>query len=161
MASEMEVTVGHAAVLHICDLIALSVGAEPDAAELMQERGLRAARYDAICKLILANLGNPRLSVTDIARVQRVTPRYVQLLFERTGTTFSAFLLARRLALVHRCLSNPLFCHRSIGSLALDAGFGDLSYFNRVFRRAYGETPSDVRYRALRADPQGRSRPIR
>jgi hypothetical protein len=28
-------------------------------------------------------------------------------------------------------------------------GFGDLSYFNRVFRRAYGETPSDVRQRAL------------
>jgi len=27
----------------------------------------------------------------------------------------------------------------------LDAGFGDLSYFNRSFRRRYGDTPSGVR----------------
>jgi AraC-like DNA-binding protein len=29
--------------------------------------------------------------------------------------------------------------------VAFDAGFGDLSYFNRVFRRCYGSTPSEVR----------------
>ena len=29
--------------------------------------------------------------------------------------------------------------------IAYDVGFGDLSYFNRVFRRRYGATPSDIR----------------
>ena len=33
----------------------------------------------------------------------------------------------------------------TIGSLASELGFGDLSYFNRSFRRVYGMTPSDVR----------------
>jgi AraC-like DNA-binding protein len=27
----------------------------------------------------------------------------------------------------------------------MEAGFGDLSYFNRAFRRRYGASPSDVR----------------
>jgi AraC-like DNA-binding protein len=27
----------------------------------------------------------------------------------------------------------------------MDAGFGDLSYFNRAFRRRYRAAPSDVR----------------
>jgi AraC-like DNA-binding protein len=32
-----------------------------------------------------------------------------------------------------------------ISVIACDAGFGDLSYFNRTFRRAYGVSPSDIR----------------
>jgi AraC-like DNA-binding protein len=35
-----------------------------------------------------------------------------------------------------------------VSSIALDAGFGDISYFNRAFRRRYGATPSDVRAQA-------------
>src|SRR5262249_40079153 len=31
------------------------------------------------------------------------------------------------------------------GALVLEAGFGDLSYFNRAFRRRFGASPSDVR----------------
>lgn len=31
------------------------------------------------------------------------------------------------------------------GSIAFDAGFGDLSTFNCAFRRHFGATPSDVR----------------
>jgi AraC-like DNA-binding protein len=32
-----------------------------------------------------------------------------------------------------------------ISDIAFACGFGDLSYFNRVFRRQYGATPSRVR----------------
>jgi hypothetical protein len=35
-------------------------------------------------------------------------------------------------------------------SIAFEAGFGDLSYFNRSFRRRYAACPSDVRKVALR-----------
>src|SRR5574337_611812 len=78
-----------------------------------------------------------------------VTPRHVQMLFERDGTTFSRFLLDQRLARAHRMLNNPLLADRSISTIAYEAGFGDLSHFNRAFRRRYGETPSDVRARAV------------
>jgi len=38
-------------------------------------------------------------------------------------------------------LSDPRLADRTIGSIAFDAGFGDLSYFNQTFRRRYGAMP--------------------
>lgn len=138
----------HAMVLHIGDLIALALGATRDARELAARRGLSAARLDAIKKQIFEHLDEPAFSVNDVALRQGVTPRYVQMLFEREGTTFSSFLLQSRLALAHRRLSDPIGAARQVSAIALDCGFGDLSYFNQCFRRTYGETPSDVRQRA-------------
>ena len=73
------------------------------------------------------------------------------MLFEGEDTTFSEFVLGERLAWTMRTLCDPASSSRSISTIALDAGFGDLSYFNRVFRRTYGETPSDARNRTIRA----------
>jgi AraC-like DNA-binding protein len=69
----------------------------------------------------------------------------VQLLFEREGLTFSQFLLDQRLARAHRMLLDPRFAGRTVSAIAYASGFGDLSHFNRAFRRRYGETASDVR----------------
>ena len=74
-----------------------------------------------------------------------VTPRHVQILFESDGTTFSRFLLDQRLARAHHMLANPLLAERTISAIAYDAGFGDLSHFNRSFRRRFGKTPSEAR----------------
>lgn len=141
----------HAVVTHIYDLVALAFGPARDVAEIALGRGVQAARLNAIKKHILSNLRDHRLSVQQVAAVQGVTTRYVQMLFEREGTTFSEFVLRERLAWTMRALSNPAASSRSISTIALDAGFGDLSYFNRVFRRSFGETPSDVRDRTIRA----------
>jgi AraC-like DNA-binding protein len=74
-----------------------------------------------------------------------VTPRYVQRLFEAAGTTFSEFLIGQRLARAYRLLRDPGYSRAAISTIAYDVGFGDLSYFNRRFRRLYGFTPRDVR----------------
>ncbi|WP_421929474.1 helix-turn-helix domain-containing protein [Neoaquamicrobium sediminum] len=66
-------------------------------------------------------------------------------LFETEGTSFGDFVATRRLALAHRMLSDPCNATSSIASIALATGFGDLSWFNVRFRRAYGMTPKDVR----------------
>jgi len=42
-------------------------------------------------------------------------------------------------------LADPRYADRTICDIALAAGFGDLSTFNREFRRRFGMTPSDVR----------------
>lgn len=135
----------HLFVMRVYDLMALTFGATSDAAELAQNRGLRAARLSSIKSEIDARLGEGTLTVNGVAAAHGVTPRYVQLLFEREGTTFSEYLLAQRLIRTHRMLASPRFACRTIGTIAFEVGFNDLSYFNRSFRRRFGATPSDVR----------------
>ena len=137
-----------AAVAHIADLVALAVGTTRDAGALAAGRGLRAARLEAVKQWTLDRLHWPGLSIGDAAAAQRVSPRYVQMLFETNDLTFSKFLLQQRLAFAHRLLGNATLAARQISAIAFDAGFGDLSYFNRTFRAAFGETPSDFRRRA-------------
>ena len=55
-----------------------------------------------------------------------------------------------RLARAHRMLTDPRHVGRPVSAIAFDVGFGDLSHFNRTFRRRYGATPSDVRAAAAR-----------
>jgi AraC-like DNA-binding protein len=133
------------AVSHIHDLVALAIGAAGDPAETARCRGAGAARLRAIKQDIANRLGDPALSTAKIAAWHGINPRYLQRLFESEGTTFTEYVLARRLALAHRLLTDPLRASMKISSIALDAGFGDLSYFNRAFRRRYGAAPSELR----------------
>ena len=138
------------AVSHVYDLAALASGAVRDAAEIAKGRGLRAARLYAIKADIAEKLADPGLSVNAVAMRQRVSSRYIQMLFEQEGTTFSQYVIRQRLIHAYRMLTDPRFADRSITSVAFDAGFGDLSYFNRAFRRCYGGTPSEIRADAIR-----------
>ena len=135
-------------VNHVYDLVALALGATRDAAAIANGRGVRAARLYAIKTEILNSLNRHELSLAGLAARHGVTPRHVQMLFESDGTTFSRFLLDQRLARAHHMLNSPLLAERTISTIAYEAGFGDLSHFNRAFRRRYGETPSDVRARS-------------
>lgn len=134
-----------AVATHIHDLCALAIGATRDAAEIARGRGLRAARLRAIKADIAQNLAHGDTSAVALALRQRVTPRYIRKLFEGEGTTLSQFVLCQRLAQVHRMLSDPRHGHQTIGTIAYNAGFGDLSTFNHAFRRHFGATPSEVR----------------
>jgi AraC-like DNA-binding protein len=133
------------AVTHVYDLVAMALGATRDAAAVAHGRGMRAARLKAVKADIGANLATHGLSVAAVAHRQRVTPRYIHMLFEREGITFSQFVLAERLAHAHRLLKDPRHAHQSIGAIAYATGFDDLSHFNHAFRRRYAATPSDVR----------------
>jgi len=133
------------AVVHIHDLIALAIGATRDAAEIAKNRGARAARLRAIKEDIATWLDKPDLSVATIAARHRVKPRWVQRLFESEGTTFTEYLLAQRLVRAQRLLADPHLYNQKVSTIAFDIGFGDLSYFNRTFRRHYGMTPSEMR----------------
>ena len=137
--------VARIAAVHLRDLFVLLLGGKRDARILAQGRGLRAARLQAIKRYVADTLGQPELSVSTAAAHHRVAPRYVQRLFEGEGTTFSEYVLNERLARVHKMLANPYYARRTVSAIVLEAGFGDVSYFNRRFRRRYGMRPSDVR----------------
>jgi AraC-like DNA-binding protein len=140
-------------VAHIVDLAALAVGATQHAARIAHGRGLRAARLNAMKADIDRSLADETLSVTELANRQRVTPRYVQMLFEAEGTTFSQYLVERRLARAYRMLDDPGHADLAISAIAFEVGFANLSYFNRVFRQRYGATPSDIRGAARQHSP--------
>ena len=135
----------HAVIAHIHDLAAVIVGATRDTAEIACGRGLRAARLRAVKTDITERLANGDVGATALAIRHRVSTRYIHKLFESEGTTLSQYVLGQRLARVHRLLSDPRYADRTIGALAFQVGFGDLSTFNHAFRRHYGLTPSDVR----------------
>ena len=93
----------------------------------------------------MGRLDNEGLCVADAAVRRGVTPRYVQMLFESEGTTFTQYVLEQRLARALRMLAAPGHQSRTISAIAFEVGFGNLSYFNRTFRRHFGMTPSDAR----------------
>lgn len=138
----------HLVAMHVHDLAALALGASRDAMAVAEERGGRAARLATIKQDILAHLAEPGLSVARVAARRALSPRYIHKLFELDGTTYSEFVVAQRLARAHRMLTDPRFAGNSIGAIALAVGFGDLSYFNRTFRRRFGVTPSETRANA-------------
>lgn len=137
------------AVAHICDLLAVALGATRDATEIAKGRGLRAARLHAIKADIVGNLADGDFSISDLSMRHRLTSRYVQMLFAFEGTTFTEFVREQRLARAHQMLASVHFDDRRISDIALACGFGDISYFNRSFRARYGSTPSDVKHRRL------------
>ena len=135
---------------HIVDLAALALGARGENAELARLRGGKVARLRAIRSDILQELGREDLSTELIAARHGISPRDVRKLFEHDGASFSAFVLAERLAKVQRMLGDRRYAHLNIAQIVHESGFGDVSYFNRVFRRRFGATPSDVREEAWR-----------
>ncbi|HZC38957.1 MAG TPA: helix-turn-helix transcriptional regulator, partial [Sphingomicrobium sp.] len=132
------------AIAHIHDLAALALGASREAEEIANGRGVRAARLQAIKGDILSSLQD-ELMLDDVAARHRLSPRYVRMLFESEGTSFSEFVREERLKRAHRMLISRRFDHYRISEIAYEVGFNDLSYFNRSFRRRFGCSPGETR----------------
>jgi AraC-like DNA-binding protein len=130
---------------HMRDLAALALGARGEARELALAHGAKAARRKAILDAIDASAHAPNASVAAVARKLSISERYVRAILQETGKTFSELVLERRLALVWSRFHDRRFDQRSISEIAFSAGFSDISYFNRSFRRHFGETPTGVR----------------
>lgn len=137
---------------HVLDLVALAFGAMGDTAEIARGRGARVARLRAVKADIVAHLTRRDLSADMIATRHSISPRYLRTLFESEQTTFTDFVLEQRLVRAHRRLTDRRYAGHLISTIAYEAGFGDLSYFNQAFRRRYGATPSDVRAAQHRPD---------
>ena len=134
---------------HITDLAALAIGARGDRADAARQRSANDVRLLAIRSEIALMLGRPSLSAAAVAASQGISMRHLRRLFEQNGTSFSAFVLAQRLAKALGMLRDRRYDQLSITQIAYEAGFSDLSYFNRTFRRVHGATPSDVRRESM------------
>lgn len=130
---------------HLIDLVGLLVGADGDAAEFAMQRGHSAAQLELIKADALDKLDQCDLAIGPLAKSRGLSERQAQRLFAQAGTTFTQFVMEQRLLLARRLLTAPQHRHGKISTVANAAGFGDLSYFNRAFRKRFGATPSDMR----------------
>ena len=95
--------------------------------------------------LIDRHCADPDFGAGDLARLMNVSERMLQRHFEPLGETPRHRLLNRRLDLARTRLANPRFSQPAgIAAIAYDAGFNDLSYFYREFRKKYGVTPGAI-----------------
>ncbi|WP_233831614.1 acetamidase/formamidase family protein [Paraburkholderia sp. ZP32-5] len=108
----------------------------------------QAALFSRVCRTIEGSLADPELGLTSIAKEERVSPRYLQKLFEAVGQNFSTYLRSRRLERCRADLVNPLYEKLSIADICFRWGFNDPAYFSRAFREQYGASPRTFRHEA-------------
>jgi AraC-like DNA-binding protein len=139
--------------VHLLDLVAAALGPTREAKEIVAKRGVKAARLRAILAEIAKRFSDPGFDLDNVAAALGLSRRYVQQILEETGKSFTEHLVEHRLERAFSMLSRYL--HLAIIDIAFTVGFGDVSHFNRVFRRRFGETPSGVRAGASATEPKG------
>ncbi len=106
----------------------------------------RAAVRAEIRRYVRAHLQDPELGPASIAHAHAMSVRALHALFEDADASVAGLVRAERLA---RCLED--LQRRNGGSvtdIAFRWGFCDAAHFSRVFKRAYGSTPSEIRHAA-------------
>lgn len=98
-----------------------------------------------IIEHIEANLADPALNPTDIARQHGFSLRYLHKIFDVTGQTVSEYIRQRRLKRCCEDLIDPTSRHLHIGQLSMRWGFTDAAHFSHVFRDRYGQSPREFR----------------
>ncbi len=84
-----------------------------------------------------------RITLGDAAAIARMSPAQFARLFKSVaGLTFVAYLTHLRLAHGQRLL---LETGGTIAEIAASAGFADQSYFDKRFKKSYGQSPRDFR----------------
>ncbi len=99
----------------------------------------------AFMKLLLYINQNYRsdISLSSAAQELHMTPNYISQLFKKeTGDTFVHYITQKRLDDAKRLL---LTTQKPVTDIAIEVGFNDYFYFNRIFRKNLGITPSQFR----------------
>lgn len=134
------------AMQHLIDLVGHFVETTEGPKKPAGQRDTLMARLDLVKAEILSKLDRSDLTVEAVSHANGLTVRQAQRMFASTGTTFTDFVLEQRLLLSRRLLLQESARHRKISDIAFTAGFNDLSYFHRSFKKRFGLTPSDIQF---------------
>ncbi len=132
---------------HILDLVRMAAleRNQLEPADLLAASTIGEARARIARDRIAKCFRDPSLTEADIARHQGITTRHLQRICEASGTKFTELVNTLRLDAAHCALAGSSSAGRTITEIALASGFSDVSHFNRLFRRRFGVTPSEVR----------------
>lgn len=107
--------------------------------------GRQGGRVAVVLKEIDRYFAQPGFSLPMLARRVGVTPRHVQALLAELETSFTDELTRRRLDCARDMLTSLNQGHKSIIEISGECGFATVSHFHRIFRRAFGMTPGEMR----------------
>lgn len=106
------------------------------------DRELPNDRLQLVLSYVEANYVE-KISLATVARLCGLSPFQFSRAFKKIrGITFRDFVLEFRIERAARGLRSP---DASVTDVAFGAGFNDLSYFARMFRRRFGVSPSHFR----------------
>lgn len=91
-----------------------------------------------------------RILLKDMLELANMSSTTFSVVFKKNyNMTFSEYLLKVRIGFACSLLTDNT---RSISQVANDAGFENLSNFNRLFKKAKGITPKDFKKKALESE---------
>jgi AraC family transcriptional regulator, positive regulator of tynA and feaB len=110
------------------------------------------SRIQAYREYTESRLGDGDLRPAHVAHQFSISERYLRMIFQSSGESFSTFLLRIRLERVAKLLRDDYYANHTITGIALECGFNGASHFGQSFRRHFGRTPRD--FRAERDGPE-------
>tara|TARA_R110001583_G_scaffold101729_1_gene248181 strand:- start:9751 stop:12111 length:2361 start_codon:yes stop_codon:yes gene_type:complete len=134
--------------LSIPEFLIAALFPEADTRSLGGAAGVKAALLHRICQGIEVRLSNPDLNLNEVAREHKISPRYLQKLFESVDQSFSRYIRNRRLERCKEDLDSPVHAQLSISEICFRWGFNDSAYFSRSFRDYANVSPREYRKRS-------------
>jgi AraC-like DNA-binding protein len=101
-----------------------------------------------------ARLGDPSLAPGEIADAVHVSKRYLHKLFEDDGSTVSGWIRRRRLDGFRSDLADPSRRDETVTRIGARWGLTNPAHLSRLFRDAYGVSPTEYRSEGLHLDDQ-------
>ncbi|MFF2092381.1 response regulator [Paenibacillus sp. NPDC058174] len=92
------------------------------------------------------------LSLEKVAAIVYLNPVYFSQLFkQKTGSGFKEYVIGLRMEQAKKLLMNPKL---KLADVAERIGYQDIRHFSQLFRKKYGETPSEFRQKEEHSVPQ-------
>ena len=110
---------------------------------------------DRVKMYIDRRLADPALSPPTVAAGMHISLRFLHRLFEGEPETVTAYIRRRRLEGIRDDLANPELARLTVSEVAARWGLIDPSRFGQLFRRTFGEAPSQFRRQLLAPELAG------
>ncbi|HEX5779562.1 MAG TPA: helix-turn-helix domain-containing protein [Xanthobacteraceae bacterium] len=143
-ASEVDAAGGGLLERHVLDILSTAFGTSAGAT-VQGDR--QSARLVAAKAQIDRSFSDPCFGREELAASLGLSLRGLTRLFALEDDTPSAYLRRRRLERCRADLASPAMDRFSATDIALSHGFNDSAHFSRIFRDAFGETPTHYRAR--------------
>ena len=127
---------------HVVDLISHAPG-------ILKERPLERAGRSVLLSMMLdyidRHLDDSELGADRLALKFHCSQRYVHKLFSTTGRSVGEHINGQRILVCTRNLLDHAHRRATVAEIAFNAGFRDISHFNRLFKRSTGLAPREFR----------------